>query len=265
MSLSYDKNGNILARIEGGKQNKKIISVIPELNKLKTNINNIKVEDGCLQQVPNPHTERSILYITGPSGSGKTTYASNYIKIYKNLYPNNPIFIFSALKEDQTLDELKVKRFKIDKESLIDDPINIYDLKNSLVIFDDIDCISDKNLKQAVYSILNQVLEIGRHENLSCILTNHLPSNGTFTRRILNECHSITYFPHSGNNGKMKKFLIDQIGLEKEDIIKNKFSKSRWATIFKNYPMVNMTEHEIRLLNDEDDKIKTNIIKKLTK
>jgi len=36
-------------------------------------------------------------------------------------------------------------------------------------------------------------------------------------------------------------------------VIRNKKSKSRWATIFKNFPMVNMTEKEIRLLDDDDD------------
>ena len=126
------------------------------------------------------------------------------------------------------------------------------DLKNSLCIFDDIDVISKKELKEAVYNILNQILETGRHFSISCIITNHLPSSGHDTRRILNECHSITYFPHSGNNGKLKKFLLDQVGIDKVDYIKNKKSKSRWATVFKNYPMVNMTEREIRLLGDED-------------
>jgi hypothetical protein len=156
------------------------------------------------------------------------------------------------LKDDESLDVVQPKRFKIDKESLIDDPIQIEDLKNSLCIFDDIDVISEKELKDEVYNILNQILQCGRHFFITCIITNHLPSNGSFTRNILNECHSVTYFPHSGNNGKLKKFLIDQIGLDKQAYINNKKAKSRWATIFKNYPMVNMTEKEIHILVDDD-------------
>jgi hypothetical protein len=252
MSLTFKEKGRILAKITGGKYNKKIVRVDADEN--KEIIKNIIANDGEFQHLPDPNTERQILYITGASGSGKSTYCSKYALIYKKIYPNNPIYVFSALKEDESLDIIKPKRIKISKETLIDDPIEITDLRNSLVIFDDIDCISDKLLKEAVYKILNSCLEVGRHENCSCIITNHLPSNGTYTRRILNECHSITYFPHSGNNGKLKKFLIEQIGLEKSDYLRNKKAKTRWATIFKNYPMVNMTQHEIRLLDDEDDK-----------
>jgi adenylate kinase family enzyme len=203
--------------------------------------------------MPDPNTERQILYITGASGSGKSTYTARYTKLYKQIFKNNPVFVFSALKDDESLDVIKPKRIKISKETLLDDPILIEDLKDSLCIFDDIDVISDKDLKNEVYNILNQILETGRHFKISCIITNHLPSNGTYTRRILNECHSVTYFPHSGNNGKIKKFLLDQIGLDKQDFINNKKAKSRWATIFKNYPMVNMTQKEIRLMDDEDD------------
>lgn len=251
MSLTLNDEGRILARIEGGELNKNLVSVITD--NIKKQINMIKIKKGKFQQVPDPNKERNILYITGPSGSGKSTYTANYTKIYKKLYPNNPVYVFSALKDDESLDVIKPKRIKISKETLIDDPINMEDLRNCLVIFDDIDCISNKDLRIAVYNILNEVLETGRHFFCSCIITNHLPSNGSYTRRILNECMSITYFPHSGNNGKMKKFLIDQVGIDKNDYLKNKKAKSRWATVYKNYPMINMTEQEIRLLNDVDD------------
>lgn len=251
MSLTTKDKGRILARIDGGKNNKKIVSVLTEYNDKP--IKKISIEDSKFQHLPNPDTERSILYITGASGSGKSTYTANYVKIYKKLFPDNPVYLFSELPEDESLDVVKPKRFKISKETLIDDPINIDDLKNSIVIFDDTDNISDKNLKQVVYNILNKILETGRHYNISCVITNHLPSNGSYTRKILNECHTITYFPNSGSVGKIKKFLEEYVGLDKKDFIKNKKAKSRWATIFKNYPMVNMTEREIRLLGDSDN------------
>lgn len=251
MALTFKDEGRLLAKIEGGKHNNKFINVIDE-SKIGT-FNELILSDGKFQHCPDPNTERQILYITGPSGSGKSTYTANYTKLYKKIFKKNPIYVFSALKDDESLDVVEPKRFKITKEALLDDPIIMEDLKNSLVIFDDIDCISDKLLKEAVYSILNQILETGRHFNISCIITNHLPSNGVYTRRILNESHCVTYFPHSGNNGKLKKFLLDQIGLDLEDYVKNKKSKSRWATIFKNYPMCCMTEKNIRVLGEEDD------------
>ena len=62
---------------------------------------------------------------------------------------------------------------------------------------DDIDIISEKKIREAVYNILNQILEIGRHFKIHCIVTIHLPKDGKVTRRILNEAHTVTYFPHT--------------------------------------------------------------------
>ena len=106
--------------------------------------------------------------------------------------------MFSSLKEDESLESVKPQRFKID-DSLHEDPIKIEDLKDSIVIFDDIDVISNKKIKEAVYNILNQVLEIGRHYKISCIVTNHLPTNGNWTRRILKESSCFVYFPASSS------------------------------------------------------------------
>jgi hypothetical protein len=251
--LTFEDKGRAISRVIEGKHKGKIVYVKDESD--DKGFKNFNLKDSKFEQVPDPNTERQILYITGASGSGKSTYCAKYTKLYKKIFPKNPIYIFSALKDDETLDHLLPKRFKIDKPSLIDDPINVEDLNHSLCIFDDIDSIADRSLKQAVYAVLDSILTTGRHFSISCIITNHLPSSGHLTRQILNECHSITYFPHSGNNGKLTKFLTDQIGLDKNEIIRNKKSKSRWATIFKNYPMVNMTEKEVRLLDDEDSDI----------
>lgn len=253
MALTFNDEGRLLAKITDSKKNKNNLIYVVGDEKEGTFKNLVLSNNEKFQHIPDPNTERQILYITGASGSGKSTYTAKYTKLYKQIFKKNPVYVFSALKDDESLDVIEPKRIKITKEALIDDPILIDDLANSLCIFDDIDCISDKKLKEEVYNILNQILETGRHFNISCIITNHLPSGGNYTRKILNECHTITYFPHSGNNGKLKKFLIDQIGLDKNDVIRNKKSKSRWATIFKNFPMVNMTEKEIRLLDDDDD------------
>ena len=103
-----------------------------------------------------------------------------------------------------------------------------------------------------MYNILNQVLEIGRHYKITCMVTNHLPTNGNDTRRILNEAHTITYFPHSAG-GKIKCMLEECVGLDMKQIAYLKKQSSRWATIFKNYPQVYMVERELGLLNVLDD------------
>jgi energy-coupling factor transporter ATP-binding protein EcfA2 len=263
MALTFKDKGRAFAKIEGGKLSNKVLFVNEEENE-KT-FNKLSINDGKLQQIPDPETERNIMYITGPSGCGKSTYTANYTRLYKKVFKKNPIYIFSALKDDKTLDVLEPKRFKIDKESLIDDPIHVEDLKHSLCIFDDIDSIAETLLKNAVYKLLDSILTTGRHFFISCIITNHLPSSGHLTRQILNECHSVTYFK-GGNSGKLNRFLMEQIGLDKRDIIENRRTKSRWCTIFKNYPMVNMTEKSVKMLDIEEDEsdIETKV-KKISK
>jgi predicted AAA+ superfamily ATPase len=255
MSLNLDKVGRNLARIEGGKLNNKIVSVYTEGDDddlIKKQFSNLKLNgESKFQQIPDPDTERQILYITGASGSGKSTYAAKYIKEYKKIFKNNSIYVFSALKDDESLDVVKPKRIIID-DSLYTNPLNVEDFESSMVIFDDIDVISDKKQREAVYNILNQILETGRHFRISCIITNHLSTAGKDTKRVLNECHSVIYFPFSGSGVGLKRLLVDYLGLDKKDIMKAKNCKSRWVCIFKNYPQIIMTERDMWMPASDD-------------
>ena len=138
------------------------------------------------------------------------------------------------------------------------------ELSESICIFDDTDVISEKKVREALYDILNQVLEIGRRYKIHCVATNHLPTNGQDTRRILNEAHTVTYFPHSAG-GKIKYLLEEYVGLDRKQIAYMKKQNSRWATCYKNYPQCYLLEHEIGLLNvhddDSDDEIKVPVRK----
>jgi hypothetical protein len=159
--------------------------------------------------------------------------------------------LFSALAEDETIDKIKPKRILID-DRLITEPIQVEDFKDSLTIFDDIDVIKNKNQRAAVYDLLNAILETGRHFNISCIITNHLPTAGKDTRRVINECHSVTYFPQSGSAGQMKRLLQDYLGLDNSTLKRIRKLNTRWATVFKNFPMCIMTERLVFTLNPDD-------------
>jgi len=250
--LNLVKTGRPLCKILDGKLNGTIISVAPRGD---VNVNTFPVirlpEESKFQIIPDSTKERDILYITGASGSGKTTFTAGYIKEYKKTYKKNEIYVFSALKEDETLDKLGIQRVKVGN-NLIEDPLTIDDFKNSLVIFDDIDVISDKKVREAVYKILNSILETGRHTKTSCINTNHLPTAKNETRRILNEAHAIVYFPHSGSVRGINYLLTDYVGLTKEDIQVIKGMKSRWCCIFKNYPQIAMTERQLWFVGEDD-------------
>lgn len=257
MTLNYDKVGRPLAVIEGGTKNKnKIVSISTdekEEDEITKAFRKLDLpDDQKFQQVVNPDTERSISYITGASGSGKSTYIASYCKQYKKVFPKNEIYVFSALNEDESLDACKPKRIMID-ERMISDPLVVEDFKDSMVIFDDIDVISNKQLRESVYHVLNALLETGRHTRSSVCISNHLPTAGKDTRRVLNECHQVIYFPHSGSAKALKYLLTEYLGLDKASMSKIKKLKTRWCCIFKNYPTIAMTEHNMWLLADDDD------------
>ena len=60
--------------------------------------------------------------------------------------------LFLNLKEDVSLDSVKPKRLRLD-DGLYNDPIKVDEFVDSLVIFDDRYCISDRKIKNAVCSI----------------------------------------------------------------------------------------------------------------
>ncbi|MFM7978174.1 MAG: hypothetical protein ACKPKO_02565, partial [Candidatus Fonsibacter sp.] len=78
----------------------------------------------------------------------------------------------------------------------------------------------------------NQILEIGRHFNIHCIVKNHRPTNGKDNRQILNEAHTVTYFPHSAG-GKIKYLLEESVGLYRKQIAYTKRQRPRACTIFQ--------------------------------
>ena len=47
--------------------------------------------------------------------------------------------------------------------------------------------------------------------------------------------------------------LEEYVGLDVKQIRYIKKQKSRWCTIFKNYPMTYLLEHEVGLLDQDDD------------
>jgi len=255
MSINFQNIGKQVAIIQAGKYNNKKVSISGENDEdeLSKSFTQIRLPDGKFQQTPDPESERSVIYITGPSGSGKSTYCKNYLKEYKKENKKNNIYLFSSLDEDESLDDekLEIQRIMVGK-NLVDEFLPTDEFKNSIVIFDDIDNISDKKVRESVYAILNNILEIGRHSNTSVLITNHLTTNGKDTRRIFNEAHAVVFFPFAGSGKGLRYMTEVYLGLDKNQMKKIRSTKSRWCCVFKNYPPAIMTEKDL-WLNFTDD------------
>lgn len=208
-------------------------------------------KEATFQQYPNTNMERQVLMIVGQSGSGKSYYLNQYMNNYKKAYNGKrPIYFFSNVDEDKSINEKIVKRIALN-DTWIDEPLSLDDVKGSLCAFDDIEMIKDKNIKQEVFKFINEILTTGRHTNTSCALIVHYANNKGYLRDFLNECHTFTYFPRSANRGT-KYLLENYIGVDSKEISKIKKLNSRWATVYKNYPNCVLTEKNLFMLADMD-------------
>ena len=216
------------------------IYVVKKLDKIvdKSTIHLPEIYDDETEffHIPEEDNPRVCLYICAPNQSGKTTYVARFIEFYKEIHPNIDIVLISKLEKDPILDKFKLKRIDPYKMKFPKNALDI--LKNSLVIFDDIDQIHDKEVSKKLQQLIEEILSNGAHFNIGIIITNHLLSDYKKTRAILNECGSITVFPKSGCAHHLNYLLRNYIGMEKDQIEKVKNLDSRWVTIFKNYPQV---------------------------
>ena len=191
--------------------------------------------------------ERQVFMITGMSGSGKSTYTGDLIKAYHKQHPKNDVFVFSNKTEDPALDKYKIKRIPID-EDLLEDHINLDELRSSLVIFDDIEGNPSKEINREMDRLRDLILQQGRSYKVSFIYISHLANNYKQTRTILNECNAITIFPAMTTKYALKYLLEKYFGFDKNDINKVVHLPSRWVTIYK-APILTLYSKGCYLLN----------------
>lgn len=221
----------------------------PKIN-IKRYYSKITDPDHQFQQFPNTKKEREILYVSGPSGSGKSYYIKQYAKILKHIFPKKPIYLFSKLTEDVSLDDIKgLKRIALD-DAYLDNPLEPKIFTNSMVIFDDIFALNNKALRESIFGLMDDISVIGRHHNVTLAVTSHLMTNYKETRHILNEAHFITFFPSAGGVKSIRYTLKEYCGLDNKTIQRILKLDSRWITISKNYPQYIIWEHGLSLLND---------------
>ena len=253
--MNIEAIGAPLAFIINEKADKKdkprLISVEHDKEKVQFFLPEIELKaNEHIQLCPNTSVERDILYITGASGSGKSYFTKKYLETYHKQFPKRPVYLFSSLSDDTTLDSIKyLKRIKLTSELLADE-LEAKDFKDSLVIFDDTDCLQDKRMKLKVNGIMTAILETGRHFNTSVIYTSHLATAGNDTKRILNECNSITIFPSSLGGRSLKYLLESYLGLDKHQIKKIKKTESRAITICKTFPMIVLEQKKAYCVKD---------------
>jgi len=254
MSLTFrgNKDSIPIAVVKGGKYDKKILYINPK----KEGKKKLKLENDSKFELIPKNEGRFVDYIVGKSGSGKSTLCAQKASYYHLMFPKNNIYLFSRVDDDDAFKNMEkiIKRVLID-ESLIDDPIDVLnDFENCLVIFDDVDTYSDNKLMKAIDNIRDQIMQLGRHKNISLMNCSHNVNNTGVgmktTRTIMNELHNLIFFNKSCNYHQIRYCLKKYFGLTDKqihDIVKKK--NTHLTCISSNHPQYVLTENSINLTN----------------
>ena len=206
----------------------------------------IPKEEGTMQPIPIAESFRFAIF--GPSGVGKSTFLGRLMMEYKKKYKKNDIFVVSALTEDEAFEKAKPIYVKLD-ESVITDPMSIKEFKNSMVCFDDIESITNKALKEAVFRFRDECLQVGRHENIATVCIAHGILMGAESKVLLNEADEVCVFPRS-NFSAISNLVKRYYGFGRDDVnyLKELGQRSRWAVVKRSFPSCIIGEQEVKVL-----------------
>lgn len=211
----------------------------------------IVLTSGAVIPIPTTDTdvEREVIAIAGPSGVGKTTFSGKWVEQWKMRAGNEgkEFHVFSRVAEDPAIDDLAPNRHVLDATFLGAD-VKAEDLADSVVLFDDIDTILDKRVRDKVIELRKDCLEIGRHLRINCIVTSHQLMNWGGTRDILNEATTQVMFPKGGAY-HIRRYLREYAGLDSPSIAKIMKLQTRWVCLNKAYPRTITHETGIYLVD----------------
>ena len=194
-------------------------------------------DDEILRCFPIPINVDFPLPLGAPSGSGKSTFIGMYLSQLREKYPKRPIYIFSRVEEDAPLDSFKnTFRIPLDRKTFEKEPLEIEKFKDGILIFDDIDTILDKPLVKYIRNFRDDVLETGRHYDITIISTSHIITNFLATRTLINEANAIVLFPKGSSFYAVSNFLERYMGYSRKQIRQVENLETRWLWIWKEYP-----------------------------
>jgi Cdc6-like AAA superfamily ATPase len=251
--LSF-KKGIPIAYVKNYKKDAVRIDVNPKKSKTKTKAPRYHHLDGNETFIPLLNNEeRDVAYICGASGSGKSTFAAGLIKEWKKDYPKGDVYAFSRtkIKDDPAFRKIKgIIQIDVDR-SIVEHPIDITTEieENSLILFDDVGTIHDKDVRIEVEKLMADIMEVGRKLRIWIIITSHLiiPNEKKFARTVLNEAQKLVVFPKSGGIQQIRYTLKTYLGYDTKQIAQFLDTDSRWLLFSKTYPQYVLSDDEIIL------------------
>lgn len=206
--------------------------------------NAVKITDKDLELFPlmvrqGDNAQPNRVFIAGQSLCGKSYFAHMLAKDYNKLFPKNKVAFVSWVKDDSSLNDKKIKNFcQLDiDEKIIHDPLTLEEMHNKLVIFDDVEALSDKNVKNELFDFRNKCINAGRHEQVDVIVCRQNLLDAHKTRDILNGVFQVVIFPHSASRYQARQWMERYLMLPKRIIDKILNVPSRWVLLNTAHPM----------------------------
>ena len=162
------------------------------------------------------------------------------------------MYLFSRVGQDESLDsrlnQKYVTRIPLERELWDSTEFAPEDFADSITIFDDCDQIQDKKLRVKVQALRQNILETGRHANVSCLSTSHTIQNGHESRPQINEAMAVVLFPRSSSVYHVTQFLLLYVGMSPAEVKWAFNLPTRWIFVRKQVPRFIAWEHGIKLL-----------------
>jgi len=198
-----------------------------------------------------PETRENLvdnIFITGGAGSGKSTWCASYCKVFNEMFRPKPEFI-TIISSDDIEDpayNFPHRHIKVDDE-FAQDPPTLEELTNpngrSIVIFDDIEGITEKKKEKAIQSVVESVLTMGRKRGINCLFISHRSANGKQTKMILTELNAVVWFPKISSSRNLTYMLHHHLGMPEG--MRNALKSDgwgRWVCLKTSAPQVLISE-----------------------
>lgn len=176
------------------------------------------------------------IFCAGGTLCGKSFMAGKLAKDYQKTFPKNKVCLFSWVDKDKAYDKIKdLHKIRID-DSILEEPIELDELHDSVCIFDDIQHFSDKHILMELERLQNSSVNAGRHKNIDVIIARQNLLDGHKTKTLLNSCFQVIAYPHSAGRFQFGEWLRRHMALEKPMIQRILNLPSRWVLINRSTP-----------------------------
>ena len=202
------------------------------------------ISSGEMIPVPSKETER--VFVAGKTGSGKSRLAAKYAQQYLKMFKNRKIYIFTKHEDEKAYQEIPYIEIN-QKDEVLNEPIDITLMSNSLVIFDDCDKVQDKKLLKRLEALITDIIANGRKYNIHIMILGHQIFDYKHTRDILNELNKIIFF-NNMSSYHINRYLKQHAGLSPDIIKKVNNVKSSWSLLSAEHPQYLLHEHGIFII-----------------